>query len=163
MNQVFFYFFFLIIIFWNLSFCTETKTFRKIQNKNENIVNFYLIRAADPIMSLYKYKVLLSKFKGSFKTDKSPVLIKKINIGVGEYSFWKLEEGYYKIELEDDSYTQKIFYLEKGKEYFYEFYIFSSSDISLPEYYFRQIEKQNALEILLEGKNHLTRHSDSED
>ncbi|MDX1959777.1 MAG: hypothetical protein SFU98_14475 [Leptospiraceae bacterium] len=134
--------------------CNNTKQlkFKKLEPMIETKANFYLLREFDPVLSIYSFDVLLYKYKANFKKEKNPVLYKEINLKNGNYFYCNLDEGYYKLTKKNDSSTEKIFYLKNNTEYFFQLYFFTKSEgIELPQFYLREIRKEDALERLLDS------------
>ncbi|MCB1191639.1 MAG: hypothetical protein KDK90_14440 [Leptospiraceae bacterium] len=145
---------FILLIIAFLTNCTSSKVFKKLKKTDEHLANFYIIRPIETTLGIWSYTVEIYKYKSHFKHDKNPKLIKKIPLDNGEYAFLRLEEGYYKLFIKGKELTDKIVYLSKNSEQFIKLYIFSPSHISKAEFYLKEIEKKEAIELLIEG-NHL--------
>lgn len=133
--------------------CAESKVFKKLSKVKPDLANFYLIRPIEPTLGIWTYEVEIYKYKKHFKNEKFPKKLLTIPLENGEYAFLRLEEGYYKLYIKGKELTDKIIHLKKNKEHFIKFYIFSKSAMSRAEFYFKEIEKKEAVLLLIEGEH----------
>lgn len=146
----------LTILFLFLSLLSDCRTgnkFVKLQKNHPDHANLYLMRSFDPVLSLYSYPIEIYKLKGHFKEDKLGSLVHKTKLITGEYCFFSLERGFYRLAIENE--FEKIIFLENEKTQFIDFKIIKKGFFEFPEYYLKELSTEEGLEKLLEDK-HLT-------
>lgn len=137
------FFFFLIL------FCSNTKPFEKLQTPKKDFGLLYLLRSYNSTLSLYSLEIEIWKYTGHFKSS-SKKLFKKFSLNTGEFVLFNLEEGFYEIFIKDDNFSH-IFYVEKDQTIFKNITIISKNFFSISEFYIETINRERAVDYLLEG------------
>jgi len=151
-----------LLIYSTFLSCAEEIRFRQLKKTSEDFVNLYVMRPAVPTLGIWSYTLQIYKYDGHFKNQKTPKLLKEVNIENGEYLFLRLQTGYYKLSIKQFSDSARIVRFEKNTEAFLHFYIFAESYFSKSEIFLKNVTKEEALSILLEH-NHLLKNKSSED
>jgi hypothetical protein len=137
-----------IVIFLIFVECTASHKFKKIQKLDPEFANLYILRPPSPILGFYKFKFQIDQYEGHFKNQKIKQL-QTFSLDNSEYCFFKYEEGYYNLIMNVEN-LSKIVYLEKEKDYYFQFEIINRGFFSLPEYFIRNITKEEAIKLLVD-------------
>ncbi|RHX84424.1 hypothetical protein [Leptospira stimsonii] len=133
--------------------CTEKKPFIRLEKPDVAKGRLYVIRPIDSILAIWSYEFCLEKFKGHFKNNQERETIASFELENGHFFTEDLEEGFYRLSLSSKPNVEKIFRIEKGKSIFFRFMIFNEKEISIPDFFIREISESEALSDLLENEH----------
>ncbi|AAN48736.1 hypothetical protein ACO2J1_05825 [Leptospira interrogans] len=134
-------------------FCIEKKSFRRLEKPGKDKGIVYVIRQVQPTLAVWSYDFRLEKYKSHFKKKGETQLISRFDLSNGEYFTEELEEGFYLLSIPSKIGVEKIFRIEKGKRIFFRFVIFNEKEISIPDFFIKEITEVEALEDLLENEH----------
>ncbi|TGL78728.1 hypothetical protein [Leptospira yasudae] len=134
------------------AFCREKRPFLRLEPTVQDRGRIYVIRPIDPTLAAWTYEFYLEKYKGHFKKgDLEP--ISKFDLRNGEYFTDELEDGFYRLRVPSKEGLEKILKIEKGKRSYFRFMIFNEKEISIPDFFIKEVSEMDALENLLEGQH----------
>lgn len=113
----------------------------------------YVIRPIETALAAWTYEFELKKYKGHFKESSETVTVSVFRLANGGFYAEDLEEGFYRLTIASKPDVDKILRIEKRKTSFYRFIIFNEKEISLPDFFIKEITQEEALGDLLEGEH----------
>ncbi|TGM07033.1 hypothetical protein EHQ76_05415 [Leptospira barantonii] len=147
------------ILFFVLIGCGASKSkFIRLKKESVEQTSLYLLRPSRVPLAFWKQTIFISKYSGTFQ-DSAPAFYAKVVLDDGEYIQLNLEEGYYRLNSRD---AEKILFLGKNKTYFVDYFLFNEGFFSFPELYFKELNKETAIEFLIDS-SHMDRHENSTD
>ncbi|WP_135743143.1 hypothetical protein [Leptospira gomenensis] len=136
----------------------SSKKFIRLKTENPSKAVLYLLRPSRIPMALWKERIRVLRYRTSF-LDEEPVSKQEFRLSDGEYICLESEEGYHRLVSSD---SEKVLYLEKNRIRYLDYMIFNESFFSPAERYFKELEAEDALRLLLDGAR-LDRHPLSQD
>ncbi|EQA62392.1 hypothetical protein [Leptospira alexanderi] len=133
--------------------CAKKESFRKLERPGKDKGILYVIRPIQPTLAAWSYDFRLEKYKGHFKTKGENQFISRFRLSNGEYFTQELEEGFYLLSIPSKTGVEKILRIEKGKRIFFRFVIFNEKEISIPDFFIKDITETEALDDLLESEH----------
>ncbi|MDV6236522.1 hypothetical protein CH379_012880 [Leptospira ellisii] len=133
--------------------CSEKRPFVRLENPANAMGRLYVIRPIETALAAWTYEFELRKYKRHFKESSETVSVSVFRLSNGEFYTENLEEGFYRLTIPSKPDVDKILRIEKGKTSFYRFIIFNEKEISMPDFFIKEIIKEDALSDLLENEH----------
>ncbi|PJZ54908.1 hypothetical protein CH380_02415 [Leptospira adleri] len=132
-------------------FCGPKKHFVRLEKAGKEKGRIYVIRPVETALAMWSYDFILQKYKGHFKNNPELETIASFELENGEFFTEELEEGFYKLSLSSKPGVEKIFKMDKERRNFFRFVIFNEKEISMADFFIKEISETDALGDLLEN------------
>lgn len=140
-----------LLFFLCFVFCTQKKPFVRLEKAVGEKGRIYVIRPIEAALAMWSYDFILQKYKGHFKNSTELEKIASFELENGEFFTKELDEGFYKLSLPSKPGVEKIFKVDKERKNFFRFVIFNEKEISMADFFIKEISEAEALTDLLEN------------
>lgn len=142
--------------------CVTTPEFHRFARPSSDTGGLYIMRPFNPILGLSGMYVAVYKYPGHFRDGKAE-RIHEISLDVGEYAFFRLSEGFYRLTVSNRDGDEKIIAIRVGELFFVSTEFMNTSFFSFPYARLRELDRKQAADMLMDPAGRMHAHPASED